>query len=551
MVFDYSAFKTDLDAALDRFDKEAATALCDQLIQALYDPGSQIPPRSLEYIVQALRNKRMFQLMQKLGDCLIQLGLGTYRIRRQYAQALIDQGIYAGALCILQQIATETGPDINPAGAAENAEAVGLIGRVYKQLYVNAGRPTDPRVVALMKDAIDNYRLVYERNPGLLWHGINLVALTVRANKDQLGLQGLPDPAAIATEILDEIREKHADANVWDFATAIEACIALGKADEALIWTERYINSPADAFEIASTLRQFREVWGLDMNSAVGKNILPLLNAALLKREGGSLTISTTELALQKNPEPGYVNNLQAILGNDSFQTYSWYIKGLNACSAVARIGETTDVGVGSGFLLDGSVISAAYNGQIVLLTNAHVVSDDPKANHGSLIPGRSVATLETVDKTLALKFKNIICTSPVSDLDYTVLSFDDSSQAELQKHRNEICAYTVAGPPVPDSKQRVYIIGHPWGGILRISLQDNIFLACNDRFMQYRTPTVPGSSGSPVFDDNWELIGIHHAGGENMPLLDPLGTYGKANEGILIGAICQHCPKNPPAAQP
>ena len=57
---------------------------------------------------------------------------------------------------------------------------------------------------------------------------------------------------------------------------------------------------------------------------------------------------------------------------------------------------------------------------------------------------------------------------------------------------------------------------------------------------MQYRTPTDPGSSGSPVFNDQWELIGLHHAGSsEKESLLDPSEEH-EANEGIRISAIME-----------
>ena len=52
---------------------------------------------------------------------------------------------------------------------------------------------------------------------------------------------------------------------------------------------------------------------------------------------------------------------------------------------------------------------------------------------------------------------------------------------------------------------------------------------------VHYRTPTEPGSSGSPVFNSVWKVIAIHHAGGEAMPRLNGQpGTYA-ANEGIRI----------------
>ena len=84
----------------------------------------------------------------------------------------------------------------------------------------------------------------------------------------------------------------------------------------------------------------------------------------------------------------------------------------------------------------------------------------------------------------------------------------------------------------------RVFIIGHPLGGSLSISLNDNLFLDWEDPRLHYRAPTEPGSAGSPIFDDQWRLIGMHHAGGRNMRRLNGKeGTY-EAKEGIWIQAI-------------
>jgi hypothetical protein len=40
------------------------------------------------------------------------------------------------------------------------------------------------------------------------------------------------------------------------------------------------------------------------------------------------------------------------------------------------------------------------------------------------------------------------------------------------------------------------------------------------------------------VFDDEWRLIGLHHAGGTRMPQLNRAGGTYAANEGITIEAI-------------
>jgi V8-like Glu-specific endopeptidase len=81
-----------------------------------------------------------------------------------------------------------------------------------------------------------------------------------------------------------------------------------------------------------------------------------------------------------------------------------------------------------------------------------------------------------------------------------------------------------------------MYVIGHPKGRDLELSLQDNYLLGFDDMLVHYRTPTEKGSSGSPVFEpEDWRVIALHHKGNEEMKRLDGKdGTY-EANEGISI----------------
>jgi V8-like Glu-specific endopeptidase len=94
------------------------------------------------------------------------------------------------------------------------------------------------------------------------------------------------------------------------------------------------------------------------------------------------------------------------------------------------------------------------------------------------------------------------------------------------------------AALPLADGKQRAYIIGHPRGRKLSFSIHDNFLLDHDERVLHYRSPTEPGSSGSPVFNDDWELIGLHHRGSNHLRRLHGAeGSY-PANEGIWIQAI-------------
>ena len=82
--------------------------------------------------------------------------------------------------------------------------------------------------------------------------------------------------------------------------------------------------------------------------------------------------------------------------------------------------------------------------------------------------------------------------------------------------------------------------------GDLSFSLHDNEMLDNDDRVVHYRTPTDPGSSGSPVFNNQWNLIGLHHAGSREMRKLGGKdGTY-EANEGIWIVPIVKAIREKP-----
>jgi hypothetical protein len=66
--------------------------------------------------------------------------------------------------------------------------------------------------------------------------------------------------------------------------------------------------------------------------------------------------------------------------------------------------------------------------------------------------------------------------------------------------------------------KEELAIIHHPQGHLKKISMLSNVTYVDND-VVQYTRCTSPGSSGSPVFNVNFEVVAIHHSGGM---LLEP-----------------------------
>ncbi len=89
-----------------------------------------------------------------------------------------------------------------------------------------------------------------------------------------------------------------------------------------------------------------------------------------------------------------------------------------------------------------------------------------------------------------------------------------------------------------------VNIIQHPRGRPKEVALQDNQVVKVDYVVLQYSCDTEPGSSGSPVFDNRWRLVALHHAsilsdepsGGRRVAGQDPRLRY--LNEGIRLSAI-------------
>jgi V8-like Glu-specific endopeptidase len=533
-------FLEDLTAAVERFDRDGAASLCNELIVALHQ-GAVPSGTAAKKILQTLRRKCYFDLMERVAEALRFAGIEENQIRRQYAQSLIDQGKVPVAIDVLEALVARTADDSD-----ENAEARGLLGRIYKQRYINAVN-ADPETKSQRLSQLDlqrsvkAYREVYELAPAThLWHGINIVALTFRARKDGVKLDPEPDAEAIAKEILATIEagKQQGTIGYWDMATAVEASVALGDSARALLWIAEYVQQQgADAFELSSTERQLRGVWGLTVDKPPGSLLLPLLQSHILQRKGGRVEVPQGALGatIRETEERATDKTLEKVLGSEGFVTLKSYRDGLERCRSVAQVRTPTGEGFGTGFLVRGKDLDPHLGDEILLLTNAHVVSDDPavRAAKGSLPSEDAVIVFEALDSAAGQEYRvaELLWSSPPGELDATLLRIDPPI--------TDLVPYPIAKTlPLPDGQQKVYVIGHPGGRSLSFSLNDNLLLDYDDRLLHYRAPTEGGSSGSPVFTNQWKLIGLHHAGGFGLQRLNGKpGTY-DANEGIQIQRI-------------
>ena len=189
MSWDDPDVETNLGAALNRFKWGEVGELCEQLVARIKSESSPMDQAFARQLLYLLRRKRQFASMVQLAEAMLRSGLNTLPVRRQYAQALIDQGVaLTPAEMVLQSVVQEA-----PENSLDNREARGLIGRIYKQLYVNNNDPTSAANRSNLEHALKEYLYVYRLNPlESWWHGINAVALLARAKRDGFPMAGLP-----------------------------------------------------------------------------------------------------------------------------------------------------------------------------------------------------------------------------------------------------------------------------------------------------------------------------------------------------------------------
>lgn len=222
----------------------------------------------------------------------------------------------------------------------------------------------------------------------------------------------------------------------------------------------------------------------------------------------------------------------EKVVGFNNLRPIAFLQLGVLLSRAVAHI-TIPGLGAGTGFMIADDL----------LLTNNHVLPDPATAAqalirfnyetdlNGTLQPTDSYRCLPEDGFHTSVHIEGL----PVSleRLDYTVIRLDRSAGKTWGKI------------PLSDSDVRVpqdvVIIQHPGGMPKQIAIADNETAFVDDLVCQYLTDTLPGSSGSPVFDDGWNLIALHHSGGWIPQPGDP--TSHLRNEGIRIGPILNDLP--------
>jgi hypothetical protein len=211
----------------------------------------------------------------------------------------------------------------------------------------------------------------------------------------------------------------------------------------------------------------------------------------------------------------------EKIIGENTLRHLYFLEQALAAAKSVALV----DVGTwtGSAFLVAADLV----------LTNHHVVADRDQALKAAFRFNYQLdanGTEQAAEEYRAAR-DGVFVTH--QELDFSVIQLAEPAGARWGRLRMSTRSLA------PD--QRVNIIQHPAGLPKQISLQNNFTKYADDRVVQYVTSTLGGSSGSPVLDDHWDVVAVHHAGGM---LTEPRsGRLFFRNEGISAKAILQALP--------
>ena len=214
----------------------------------------------------------------------------------------------------------------------------------------------------------------------------------------------------------------------------------------------------------------------------------------------------------------------EAIIGRNNFVKIDWLEKALKASSKIAHV-IRTDGGRATAFLVD----------ERLILTNNHVFPTIEVATGARLefdyCDGKTTESWECQpDRTFVTDKK----------LDFSLVYAKPLSEELFYQGRGFLRLSANVIPP--KINEGVNIIQHPQGRTMEIAFRDNQCKYVDHEKIQYLTDTERGSSGSPVFNDRFEVVALHKQYQEDPSYSkDEDSTCWYRNEGSRIDQIIKH----------
>ncbi len=266
-------------------------------------------------------------------------------------------------------------------------------------------------------------------------------------------------------------------------------------------------------------------------------------SAELFNSEKETGTLVKSNLGLKQ-----YLN-LERILGANDLVNIYFLQDALIASKTVGRIWLCDNTGTLRGYA-NGFMVSPS-----LLLTNYHVLPDVASASPSKIEFNYQLDDQGQVIRSELFQFDPAAFFYSFEMLDFTVVAVKPINDAGCSptafgyNHLSKEEGKTIIS-------QWLNIIQHPGGMPKQVGLRGNQLIDVLDNFIHYKTDTAPGSSGSPVYNERWEVVALHHSGvwseDANGNILAQDGkkwnaTMGEdqikwiANEGVRISSILKH----------
>lgn len=274
------------------------------------------------------------------------------------------------------------------------------------------------------------------------------------------------------------------------------------------------------------------------------RGIGPLQGREVMARAASGLTAVDASLTDGRSPAA-----LERMMGTNDLVGIAFLEAGLRVARTVGRIWiEVVNgraAGYGTGFLVSPRL----------LLTNHHVLRS----------PGVARRSMVEFDYEVGLNGTLATSTTFALDPDTFFAADEPLDYALVAVHAKGTGGRALErygwNPLIEEQgktiiSQWLNVIQHPNGEPKQLGMRENQLVDLLDDFLHYRTDTAPGSSGSPVYNDRWEVVGLHHSGvwatdeAEHILAIDGsrwhegMGEHRikwVSNEGVRISRIVAH----------
>lgn len=540
-----------LDDEVERFVEQAEGGLRSASAKTLHKLAGRLLNQEddaltdddLQKVVSVSMKERYFEEAEAFLESMNVASRLSNKNYVDMAQVSVERGRYGSGIALLDVLADKFSED-----PELFAEVKGISGRAHKDLFLSALSGNREAAKLHLKMSLQRYDegrtgAADKRN----WLIGNLLAVSTRAK-----VEGIELPFALNLDALaDEIEESSAslpeeERGFYVWSSLAEARISRenwGAASDAI--NKMLATNDVDVFKLSSTLRQLKRVWALSRSTDEARLLLTGLERTVLNQANGEVHMDADDIRRQRQTNE---EDLEAQFSSALLRGHDWMLKFLEIGNSVVSVVDLhSGLARGTCCIVNGGDIAAEFEGKLLGLTNDHVISKYPE-EYESLRPlrPRDAAIRFTLSDNPKRDFEidEVIWSSPFRLHDACLFSLKDA--LPIKASNFELVEYL---PPAPqDPPAEVFVVSHPNPDEPSYSFQNTDLLMHDGDVrgsntllpgrLHYTTGTIKGSSGGVALNAKLKMIGLHHAGSEQMERIDGEPGYHAANEAIWIVAI-------------